>query len=107
MRTLLEHWGCEVILAVSEEDALRTIRLAGGAPDAIIADYRLRDGRTGGQAIERIQSEFAARYCAHRDRRCRGRAPAAGCGRRRQLALAGAASHARVHAQRPQAEAHV
>src|SRR5690606_7274433 len=35
----------------------RGARESPGGPDAIIADYRLRDGRTGIQTIERVQRE--------------------------------------------------
>lgn len=56
MRMLLEGWGCEVLLADSEEAALLTI-LDGELPQVILADYRLRDGKTGVQAIELLRRE--------------------------------------------------
>jgi len=58
MKTLLGRWGCEVMLADSEEAALAAARRASGIPELIIADYRLRDDRTGGQAIDRLRREF-------------------------------------------------
>ncbi len=57
MRALLELWGCEVSLAGSEEEAVGVVRASGHFPDALIVDYRLRDGRNGMQAIERLRRE--------------------------------------------------
>ena len=57
MQAVLQGWGCETILAGSEDEALE--KLKGCAPPhAIVADYRLRDGKTGAQAIERLRREF-------------------------------------------------
>lgn len=64
MATVLEGWGCAVTLAGSEDEAMAAARAATTAPDAIIADYRLRDERTGVQAIERLQREFGRRIPA-------------------------------------------
>lgn len=58
MRMLLEQWGCRVTLAGSEDEAVALIRESGSIPGAIIADYRLRDDRTGAQAIERLHREL-------------------------------------------------
>jgi CheY-like chemotaxis protein len=60
MRTLLEQWGCNVMLAASESEAVDAIRASSTAPDVMIVDFRLRDGRTGPQAIERLQSDLGA-----------------------------------------------
>jgi len=57
MSAVLEGWGCEVILAASEEEALEKMQNSE-PPHAIIADFRLRDGKTGAQAIERLRSQF-------------------------------------------------
>lgn len=57
MQAVLESWGCEVTLAGSEEETME--KLKGCAPPhIIIADYRLRDGKSGDQAIERLRVEF-------------------------------------------------
>ena len=58
MRMLLEQWGCRATLAGSEDEAVALIRESGSLPSAIIADYRLRDDRTGAQAIERLHREL-------------------------------------------------
>lgn len=60
MRALLEQWGCAVVTAGSEEDAVAAVRAANRVPDATIVDYRLRHERTGVQAIERLRREFGA-----------------------------------------------
>ena len=58
MRGLLADWGCDVRVVSSAEEALAWLRRDAHRPDVIIADYRLRDGKTGTQAIESIKSEF-------------------------------------------------
>ena len=55
---LFESWGSAVVAASSAEDALRSLRVGGRAPDVVIADYRLKDGHTGVGAIRSIQDEF-------------------------------------------------
>lgn len=55
---LFESWGYHVVAASSAEDALRSLRVGGRAPDVVIADYRLRDGQNGVGAIRSIQDEF-------------------------------------------------
>jgi CheY-like chemotaxis protein/signal transduction histidine kinase len=64
MRTLLVQWGCEVLLAAGEDEAMTQLHRDGCAPDAIVADYRLREGRTGVQAIGRVHDEWGARIPA-------------------------------------------
>ena len=58
MRTLLGGWGCDVIAADSLSDALERIQARARRPDLIIADYRLRDGATGVEVIEKVQAAF-------------------------------------------------
>lgn len=58
MRALLEDWGWTVIDAPSSEEALRRLDRARCAPDIILADYRLRDGKTGADAIRDIQTVY-------------------------------------------------
>lgn len=64
MWLLLDRWGCDVVLAASEEEAVEVLRAKARVPDVILADYRLRDERTGIQAIERLRCEFGARIPA-------------------------------------------
>lgn len=57
MRALLTDWGCRLILADSVMDALNKLK-DESVPDLLIADYRLRDGATGIQALARLQKEY-------------------------------------------------
>ena len=57
MLAVLEGWGCETVLASSEGEALESLR-ERAPPHVIIADYRLRDDKTGAQAIEGLRREF-------------------------------------------------
>lgn len=56
---LLDAWGYDVLAAESEE-AVDKVKGRDGAPHLalhlIVADYRLREGRTGLQAIQRLRS---------------------------------------------------
>ena len=58
MTLLLEQWGCTVLSAADVEDALIALEEFEYEPDAIIADYRLRENQTGIQAIEAIRSHL-------------------------------------------------
>jgi signal transduction histidine kinase len=50
MTVLLQSWGHEVVSVSSEEEALAIAPM----PDVVIADYRLRESRTGIEALHRI-----------------------------------------------------
>jgi CheY-like chemotaxis protein len=54
LRAMLEDWKYEVVAAMSGQDALRMLKDAERIPDMIIADYRLRAGKTGLEAIRDI-----------------------------------------------------
>ncbi|MBK3777417.1 response regulator [Azospirillum brasilense] len=56
LRLVLEQWGWDVLAAASAEEALRQLDGAERLPDVIIADYRLRYGRTGVDAIRDIHA---------------------------------------------------
>lgn len=56
MRNLLTSWGCATLLADAEDSALAALRESTSAPDFIISDFRLRNHRTGGQAIECVRN---------------------------------------------------
>jgi two-component system, sensor histidine kinase len=55
LAALLSAWGFRVMAAASVEEALAAI---GHAPAAIVADYRLREGRTGVEAVSEVQTYF-------------------------------------------------
>ena len=66
MAAVLHSWGCVAILAGSEDEALELIKKMENTssgkqpPQALIVDYRLRDNKTGDQAIQRLRLHFGA-----------------------------------------------
>ncbi len=54
---MLESWGYMVTPVPSTEEAIACVR-RGDVPDAIVSDYRLRDGDTGLVAIQEISREI-------------------------------------------------
>jgi CheY-like chemotaxis protein len=58
LQMLLQEWGFDVLSAGSGEQALTQLRTAEREPDIIIADYRLREGKVGTEAILAIRSLF-------------------------------------------------
>lgn len=60
MGGILRSWGCHLSAADSEETALANVIAEGRRPDLIISDYRLADGKTGIEAIERLRGELGA-----------------------------------------------
>ena len=55
LELLLESWGHMVLSAASADDAVRRLQSWGRVPEMVIADYRLQNGDTGGQAIARVE----------------------------------------------------
>ena len=59
MQAVLERWGCTVILSESVEEAANKIG-DSAPPHIFIVDYRLRDGKTGAQAIEYLRNVYGS-----------------------------------------------
>lgn len=57
---LFESWGYDVVAAASADEALDRLASIGRAPDVVVADYRLKNGRTGVEAIRAIQSAWGS-----------------------------------------------
>ena len=57
---VLQAWGYEVISATSEKEAIELLSVTKSAPCLILADYRLREGRTGTEAVLKIREMFAS-----------------------------------------------
>ncbi|MBY0430882.1 MAG: response regulator, partial [Rhodospirillales bacterium] len=57
---ILRDWGFDVVAASSEVEARNMLGRQGRSPNAIVADYRLRDGRTGAEAIRALRSLYNA-----------------------------------------------
>ncbi len=53
MLHLFQDWGCECVAAASIEEALALARLQ--APEVVVSDYRLRELRTGVEAIAALR----------------------------------------------------
>jgi CheY-like chemotaxis protein len=64
MRGLLKSWGCSVVIAKSESAVLTALARQARQPDLIISDYRLGNGKTGFEVIERLRSTFGAQIPA-------------------------------------------
>jgi signal transduction histidine kinase len=58
MRALLGAWGCEIIVADGEREAVDVIRRATRPPELVIVDNRLREDRTGSDAVETVRREI-------------------------------------------------
>jgi signal transduction histidine kinase len=56
MEQLLREWGCTCAAVESIEEALEAARV--DCPDMVISDYRLREQRSGTQAIAVLRAEF-------------------------------------------------
>jgi signal transduction histidine kinase/CheY-like chemotaxis protein len=52
---VLRSWGCRVVTAASDDAAIASLTEHDQAPDLIISDYRLNNGRTGIEAIARLR----------------------------------------------------
>jgi len=57
---VLQSWGYRVLAATSEAEAMAQLQSLGTTPSIILADYRLREGRTGTEAVAHIRDYFAA-----------------------------------------------
>ncbi|MGE5506035.1 MAG: hybrid sensor histidine kinase/response regulator, partial [Actinomycetota bacterium] len=54
LRLLLESWGHRVLAVPSADEAVCRLAELGAGVDMVIADYRLQNGETGGQAVARV-----------------------------------------------------
>jgi signal transduction histidine kinase len=60
MRVLLEGWGAEVVTGASIRETMAEVEPLARAPDLIVADYGLREGNVGTQAIAALRERFKA-----------------------------------------------
>jgi signal transduction histidine kinase len=60
MAAVLKGWGCHVVAASCDDEALAGLAEDELKPDLIISDYRLKNGKTGFEAIDRLRHEFDA-----------------------------------------------
>lgn len=57
-QVLFENWGCTVIAATDQQQALSLIKQKNQIPDGIISDYRLPNNETGVAVIQSIHAAF-------------------------------------------------
>jgi CheY-like chemotaxis protein len=55
---LFESWGYRVVAANSLDDALAQLAELGEQPSFVLADYRLKEGQTGTDAIDRLRAAY-------------------------------------------------
>lgn len=58
LRALLEEWGCEIRAAENEAAALEALAGWAQAPDLVISDLRLREGRSGVEVLRAIARHY-------------------------------------------------
>jgi len=58
MDEILSGWGCRTLMAESAADAIAQIVKRDFIPDIIFSDYRLRENKTGIEAIEAVYEEL-------------------------------------------------
>jgi two-component system, sensor histidine kinase len=58
LEAILIEWGYETLTATDAEEAVSKTREGGRRPDIVLADYRLREGRTGVEAIHAVRALF-------------------------------------------------
>ena len=58
MQSLLTQWGCNVSTYESAEQAKAGLENETQQVDLLIVDYRLREGKTGGQALEQLRAHL-------------------------------------------------
>nr|WP_281378944.1 PAS domain-containing protein [Azospirillum oleiclasticum] len=56
MQSMFRDWGYEVIAAGSAEQAIERLTPVRRVPDIVVADYRLRQGEVGTDAVERVRA---------------------------------------------------
>jgi CheY-like chemotaxis protein len=60
MGDLIRSWGCNVVAGSTDSAVLAALALYDEAPDVIISDYHLRDGKTGVEIIGRLRDALTA-----------------------------------------------
>ena len=56
MNALIQPWGCRVLTACDEAEAVATIDALGRAPDVMLADYHLDEERNGIDLMNRLRT---------------------------------------------------
>ena len=64
MSGIFRQWGCRVVIADSDSNALKAAAEQDDLPDLIISDYHLANGRTGIETIEWLRREMSTQIPA-------------------------------------------
>ncbi|MDX8387784.1 MAG: hybrid sensor histidine kinase/response regulator [Ghiorsea sp.] len=56
LKTLLEVWGCETWVFLTQDDCVAHLQHTGLCPDAIISDFRLRDQKSGVAVVDAVRT---------------------------------------------------
>ena len=60
MVEVFDHWNVALAAGEDAEQVRAELQALGRAPDLILCDYRLRDGRTGVEAVQLLRAAFGA-----------------------------------------------
>lgn len=55
---MLTRWGCDCVVALSPESALRELAADANPPDLVVSDLRLQDNANGINAIEQLRRRY-------------------------------------------------
>ena len=58
LQIILKEWGYTVLAAGDPDQAMQRLGRQNRAPDIVIADYRLREGRVGTEVVRRVRERF-------------------------------------------------
>jgi len=58
MRALLERWECTTFEGADADEVIAQVERGGGAPRAIVADYRLRGRHSGLDSVAKLRGRF-------------------------------------------------
>jgi CheY-like chemotaxis protein len=58
MTAMFEQWGMDLAVGGNANEVILDLHELGRKPDVVLSDYRLRDGRTGLDAIKEIRAVF-------------------------------------------------
>lgn len=57
---LMRQWGCKVFASESADEVMRDLDVAGQRPDVLVCDYRLPQGMTAINVIQRMRERWGA-----------------------------------------------
>ncbi|MEN1727058.1 MAG: PAS domain-containing hybrid sensor histidine kinase/response regulator [Pseudomonadota bacterium] len=58
MVSLIQPWGCQPLTATNQDEAMAVLQVHGQAPDLMLADYHLDDGKNGIDLMNRVRAHY-------------------------------------------------